>query len=37
MIAKELHFGSDESIDDAERLCFEVSRLLSGLMRSLKA
>ena len=36
MIAKDLHFGSDEIIDDAERLCFEVSRLLTGLMRSLK-
>jgi four helix bundle protein len=37
MIAKDLHFGSDKCIDDAERLCFEVSRLLSGLMRKLKA
>jgi four helix bundle protein len=36
MIAKKLHFGSDETIDDAERLCFEVSRLLTALMRSLK-
>jgi four helix bundle protein len=35
MIAKKLHFGSDETIDDAERLCIEVSRLLTGLMRSL--
>jgi four helix bundle protein len=36
MIAKDLHFGSDQTIHDAERLCFEVSRLLTGLMRSLK-
>jgi four helix bundle protein len=36
IIAKDLHFSSDETIDDAERLCFEVSRLLTGLMRSLK-
>jgi four helix bundle protein len=36
MIARDLHFSSDETIDDAERLCFEVSRLLTGLMRSLK-
>jgi hypothetical protein len=36
MIAKKLHFGSGETIDDAERLCIEVSRLLTGLMRSLK-
>jgi four helix bundle protein len=36
MIAKKLHFGSYESIDDAERLCVEVSCLLTGLMRSLK-
>ncbi len=36
MIARDLRFGSDKSIDDAENLCFEVSRLLSGLMRSLK-
>ena len=36
MIAKGLHFGLDETIDDAERLCFDVSRLLTGLMRSLK-
>jgi four helix bundle protein len=36
MITKKLHFGSDETIEDAERLCIEVSRLLTGLMRSLK-
>jgi four helix bundle protein len=36
IIAKDLHFSSDETIDDAERLCFEVSRLLTELMRSLK-
>ena len=36
MIAKTLHFGSHDAIDDAERLCVEVSRLLTGLMRSLK-
>jgi four helix bundle protein len=37
MIAKKLRFGSEEAIDDAERLCVEVCRLLSALMRSLQA
>ena len=35
MIAKDLNFGSHETIDDAERLCFEASRLLTGLLRAL--
>jgi four helix bundle protein len=36
MIANKLHFGSKEAIDNAGRLCVDVSRLLTGLMRSLQ-
>lgn len=37
MIAKRLHYAPDESIDHAERLCEEVSKLVNALMHSLKA
>ena len=36
VIARTLGFGSEANLNDAETLCADVSRLLGGLMKSLR-
>ncbi len=37
VIAKELRFGSEEQLRNAEELCSEVGRMLGGVMKSLRS